>query len=63
MSRPLVKPNRPEFSSGPCAKRPGWSLDVLKESLLGRSHRHKDCKKKLKEIFDPYFPIYGILFQ
>ncbi len=50
MTRPLVKPIRPEFSSGPCAKRPGWSLDVLKSSSLGRSHRHKDCKNKLKEV-------------
>ena len=52
MTRPLVKPIRPEFSSGPCAKRPGWSLDVLKESSLGRSHRHKVCKNKLKEVID-----------
>ena len=50
MTRPLVKPIRPEFSSGPCAKRPGWSLNVLKESSLGRSHRHKVCKNKLKEV-------------
>ena len=42
MTRPLVKPIRPEFSSGPCAKRPGWSLNILKQSSLGRSHRHKD---------------------
>ncbi len=34
MTRPLVKPIRPEFSSGPCAKRPGWSLNILKESSL-----------------------------
>ena len=52
MTRPLVKPIHPEFSSGPCAKRPGWSLDVLKPSLLGRSHRHKDCKNKLKEVIE-----------
>ncbi len=52
MTRPLVKPFRPEFSSGPCAKRPGWSLDVLKQSSLGRSHRHKDCKNKLKEVIE-----------
>ena len=50
MIRPLVKPIRPEFSSGPCAKRPGWSLKVLKKSSLGRSHRHKICKNKLKEV-------------
>ncbi len=52
MTRPLVKPIRPEFSSGPCAKRPGWSLDVLKQSSLGRSHRHKDCKNKLKKVIE-----------
>ena len=52
MTRPLVKPNRPVFSSGPCAKRPGWSIDVLNQSTLGRSHRHKDCKNKLKEVID-----------
>ena len=52
MTRPLVKPIRPEFSSGPCAKRPGWSLNILKESSLGRSHRHKVCKNKLKEVID-----------
>ena len=52
MTRPLVKPIRPEFSSGPCAKRPGWSFNVLKKSSLGRSHRHKDCKNKLKEVIE-----------
>ena len=52
MTRPLVKPIRPEFSSGPCAKRPGWSLNILKESSLGRSHRHKVCKNKLQEVID-----------
>ena len=52
MTRPLVKPFRPEFSSGPCAKRPGWSLGVLKQSSLGRSHRHKNCKNKLKEVIE-----------
>jgi len=52
MTRPLVKPIRPEFSSGPCAKRPGWSLEVLKQSTLGRSHRHKDCKNKLKKVIE-----------
>ncbi len=52
MTRPLVKPIRPEFSSGPCAKRPGWSIDVLKQSSFGRSHRHKVCKNKLKEVIE-----------
>ena len=52
MTRPLVKPIRPEFSSGPCAKRPGWSLNALKQSSLGRSHRHKDCKNKLNQVIE-----------
>ena len=37
--KPTVKPARTHFSSGPCAKRPGWSLDALKGALVGRSHR------------------------
>ncbi len=52
MIRPIVKPKRPEFSSGPCAKRPHWSLDLLKNSTLGRSHRHKIAKSKLQNIID-----------
>ena len=47
MTKPLVKPTRPEFSSGPCAKRPGWSLNCIKNATLGRSHRHKLAKNKL----------------
>ena len=48
MTTPLVKPIRPEFSSGPCAKRPGWSLKNLDNATLGRSHRHKIAKNKLE---------------
>ena len=48
MTTPLVKPIRPEFSSGPCAKRPGWSLKNLHDATLGRSHRHKIAKNKLE---------------
>src|SRR5581483_9918093 len=43
-SRPLV----PHFSSGPCAKRPGWNAQNLKDAALGRSHRAKVGKAKLK---------------
>ena len=49
MTTPLVKPIRPEFSSGPCAKRPGWSLKNLANATLGRSHRHIVAKKKLEK--------------
>jgi len=47
--KPTNKPSNPNFSSGPCAKRPGWDISVLKNSQIGRSHRSKECKKKLNE--------------
>lgn len=50
MSKPLNKPNNPCFSSGPCAKRPGWSIDTLKNVDIGRSHRAKNTKAKLNEV-------------
>ena len=50
MSLPSIKPDNPNFSSGPCAKRPEWSINNLKDSLLGRSHRATECKSKLKEV-------------
>ncbi len=50
--KPALKPNNPCFSSGPCAKRPGWSLDGLKDAALGRSHRAKIGKAKLAEVID-----------
>ncbi len=50
--KPHIKPTNPCFSSGPCAKRPGWSLDALKNAPLGRSHRAKIGKDKLKEVID-----------
>jgi phosphoserine aminotransferase len=49
---PGVRPVTPHFSSGPCAKRPGWSLQVLTDALLGRSHRSKPGKAKLKRAID-----------
>jgi phosphoserine aminotransferase len=48
--KPSSKPNNPCFSSGPCAKRPGWSLDALKDAAVGRSHRAKLGKAKLVEV-------------
>src|SRR6202012_3214237 len=42
----------PCFSSGPCAKRPGWSLDALKDASLGRSHRAKVGKNKLADVIE-----------
>jgi len=49
---PAAKPVNPNFSSGPCAKRPGWSLDGLRDAPLGRSHRAKVGKAKLKLAID-----------
>jgi phosphoserine aminotransferase len=54
MSNPMpgVRPVIPHFSSGPCAKRPGWSLTALTDAVLGRSHRSKIGKAKLKRAID-----------
>src|SRR5581483_2500076 len=49
---PAARPKNPNFSSGPCAKRPGWSPDVLRGAVLGRSHRAKAGKAKLKLVID-----------
>ena len=49
---PGVRPLIPHFSSGPCAKRPGWNLQALTDALLGRSHRSKVGKAKLKRAID-----------
>ena len=49
---PGVRPVIPHFSSGPCAKRPGWSLQALTDAALGRSHRSKVGKAKLKRAID-----------
>ena len=47
-----MRPARPDFSSGPCAKRPGWTPEVLKDAAIGRSHRSKLGKKKIVEAVD-----------
>ena len=49
---PGVRPAIPHFSSGPCAKRPGWSLQALTDAVLGRSHRSKSGKAKLQRAID-----------
>ncbi len=49
---PGVRPVNPHFSSGPCAKRPGWSLQTLTDAFVGRSHRAKAGKAKLKRAID-----------
>jgi phosphoserine aminotransferase len=52
VTAPTPRPARPYFSSGPCAKRPGWNPQVLKDALVGRSHRSKPGKQKLKDAID-----------
>ena len=60
MTKPLNAPVRPEFSSGPCAKRPGWTQAALNDALLGRSHRSKPGKAKLKYAIDKTREILGV---
>jgi phosphoserine aminotransferase len=57
---PGVRPANPCFSSGPCAKRPGWSPTVLSEAALGRSHRAKIGKAKLKLAIDLTREVLGV---
>jgi phosphoserine aminotransferase len=52
IAMPTVRPVVPHFSSGPCAKRPGWSLQALTDAVLARSHRSKIGKAKLKRAID-----------
>jgi len=52
LSRPQIRPKRLYFSSGPCAKRPGWCLQALDQADLGRSHRSAKLKAKLQKAID-----------
>src|SRR6195256_6396831 len=52
IAMPAERPSVPHFSSGPCAKRPGWNLQALTDAVLGRSHRSKIGKAKLKRAID-----------
>jgi len=58
--RPDVRPQNPCFSSGPCAKRPGWNLAALDDAVLGRSHRSSPGKARLKEIIERSRAILGV---
>ncbi|PKA41606.1 phosphoserine transaminase [Rhizobium sullae] len=51
-AKPDVRPQNTHFSSGPCSKRPGWTLDALSDAALGRSHRAKVGKTKLQQAID-----------
>lgn len=60
MTAPVTRPKNPNFSSGPCAKPPGWSLDALKGATLGRSHRSSAGKAKLQEAIDLSRKVLGV---
>lgn len=60
MEKPQLKTNNPNFSSGPCSKRPGWSLDALSGAMLGRSHRAGPLKAKLQEVIELHRETLGI---
>ena len=59
-TKPENRPANPRFSSGPCAKRPGWTLDALSGAFLGRSHRAKEPKARLAEVIERSKAILGM---
>lgn len=60
MEKPAKKPKNPCFSSGPCAKRPGWNIEALERACMGRSHRAGVSKAQLKEVIETHRAILGI---
>lgn len=60
IAKPDIRPANPNFSSGPCAKRPGWTVDALSGALTGRSHRSGPGKKKLAEVIDRTRAVLGV---
>ena len=60
LTKPDLRPANPNFSSGPCAKRPGYSLQALEDACLGRSHRSKPGKAKLADAIDRTRAVLGV---
>jgi len=60
VAKPHLRPTNPNFSSGPCAKRPGWTLNALSGAQLGRSHRAVGPKAQLAEVIDRSHAILGL---
>ncbi|MEK9683238.1 MAG: phosphoserine transaminase [Rhodospirillaceae bacterium] len=58
--RPKLRPKNPCFSSGPCAKRPGWTVNALSAAVVGRSHRSEPGKERLNEVIVRSREILGI---
>ena len=59
-AKPDTRPVNPNFSSGPCAKRPGWTPAVMENAVLGRSHRSKIGKARLQEVIDKTRAVLGV---
>lgn len=59
-SRPALRPANPCFSSGPCAKRPGWSVSALSDALTGRSHRSAEGRARLADVIERSCTVLGI---
>ena len=59
-TKPAKRPGNVLFSSGPCAKRPGWNLQALTDALIGRSHRSKSGRAKLKRAIELTREILGV---
>jgi len=59
-TKPDLRPANPNFSSGPCAKRPGFTLDALSGAMLGRSHRAKEPKARLAEVIERSRAVLGM---
>lgn len=59
-SRPALRPTNPCFSSGPCAKRPGWSVSALSDALTGRSHRSAEGRARLADVIERSCTVLGI---
>ena len=60
LPRPETRPGNPCFSSGPCAKRPGWSLEALAGALVGRSHRSPAAEERLREVIERTRSVLGV---
>jgi phosphoserine aminotransferase len=58
--KPATRPRTPNFSSGPCAKRPGWTIEALSDALVGRSHRSKEGKAKLVDVIERSRRVLGV---
>jgi len=60
MTKPNIRPARPFFSSGPCAKPPGWSPEALRDAFIARSHRAAGGKARLQDVIERTRQILGI---